>query len=216
MLQIYCLALYAWLLYLLTFMLLWRLLVSAKFGVTISPFVYHCVQHPQIPQSPHTVFCMDPKTNRDYFSYGINWLVFITETECVYCAVRTGYVNVIRVNLSLRSAHTVCLCVLCRSENKQRLFPYTALTDWFYNRDGECFLRGRTGSLYIHIIHVMCFWGISEQTAIISLYSINWLVFFNRDGVCLLRGTDWIFIHNSGYVFCVYLRTKSDYFPIQH
>ena len=25
--------------------------------------------------------------------YNINWLVFITETECVYCAVRTGYFN---------------------------------------------------------------------------------------------------------------------------
>jgi hypothetical protein len=23
------------------------------------------------------------------------------------------------------------LCVLCGSQNKQRLFPYTALTDWF-------------------------------------------------------------------------------------
>jgi len=31
----------------------------------------------------------------------------------------------------LRSAHTVYLCVLCGSGNKQRLFPYTALTDWF-------------------------------------------------------------------------------------
>jgi len=31
----------------------------------------------------------------------------------------------------LRSVHTVYLCVLCGSENKQRLFPYTALTDWF-------------------------------------------------------------------------------------
>ena len=31
----------------------------------------------------------------------------------------------------LRSAHTVYLCVLNGSENKQRLFPYTALTDWF-------------------------------------------------------------------------------------
>ena len=28
--------------------------------------------------------------------YSINWLVFITETECVYCAVRTGYLNVIQ------------------------------------------------------------------------------------------------------------------------
>ena len=30
----------------------------------------------------------------------------------------------------LRSAHTVYLCVLCGSENKQRLFPHAALTDW--------------------------------------------------------------------------------------
>jgi len=26
---------------------------------------------------------------------------------------------------------TQYLCVLCGSENKQPLFPYTALTDWF-------------------------------------------------------------------------------------
>ena len=33
-------------------------------------------------------------------------------------------------------------CVLCGSQNKQPLFPYTALTDWFYNRDAVCLLRG--------------------------------------------------------------------------
>ena len=27
--------------------------------------------------------------------------------------------------------HTLYLCVLCGSENKQLLFPYTTLTDWF-------------------------------------------------------------------------------------
>ena len=27
--------------------------------------------------------------------YNINWLDFITEAECVYCAVRTGYLNII-------------------------------------------------------------------------------------------------------------------------
>ena len=58
--------------------------------------------------------------------YSINWLVFTTEKERVYCAVRTGSLYII-----LRSAHTVYLCVLCGSENKQRLFPYTALTDGF-------------------------------------------------------------------------------------
>ena len=26
---------------------------------------------------------------------------------------------------------TQCIYVLCGSENKQQLFPYTALTDWF-------------------------------------------------------------------------------------
>jgi hypothetical protein len=34
-------------------------------------------------------------------------------------------------SLILYSAHTVYLCVLCGSENKQRLFHCTALTDWF-------------------------------------------------------------------------------------
>jgi len=26
--------------------------------------------------------------------YNINWLVFITETVCVYCTVRTGYLKI--------------------------------------------------------------------------------------------------------------------------
>ena len=59
--------------------------------------------------------------------YNINWLVFVTETESVYCAVQTECLNTIP-----RSAHTAVF---------------------------------------------MCFVWISEQTAIISLYSINWLVF---------------------------------------
>ena len=42
----------------------------------------------------------------------------------------------------------------------------------------------------------MCFVWIWEQTAIISLYSINWLVFITETE-CLLRGTDWIFDHNA-------------------
>jgi hypothetical protein len=27
--------------------------------------------------------------------YGINWLVFVAETECAYCEVRTGYLYII-------------------------------------------------------------------------------------------------------------------------
>jgi hypothetical protein len=36
--------------------------------------------------------------------YSINWLIFIIETECVYCAVRATYLNTIRVNLGLYRA----------------------------------------------------------------------------------------------------------------
>ena len=36
---------------------------------------------------------MDLRTTAIISLYNINWLVFITETECVYCAVRTEYLN---------------------------------------------------------------------------------------------------------------------------
>jgi hypothetical protein len=35
--------------------------------------------------------------------YSINWLVFTTEMECVYCAVRTECLNVIQFKFSLQS-----------------------------------------------------------------------------------------------------------------
>ena len=65
------------------------------------------------------MFCVDLRTNSDYCSIQhklvgfynrdgecllrgtdwvlniIDWLVFITEKECVYCAVRTGSLNII-------------------------------------------------------------------------------------------------------------------------
>jgi hypothetical protein len=49
-------------------------------------------------------------------------------------------------NLKFYVLPTQCIyiCVLCGSENKQRLFPYTAVTDWIvrYNRGGMCLLCG--------------------------------------------------------------------------
>jgi len=87
----------------------------------------------------------------------------------------------------------VYLCVLCGSQNKQRLFPYTALTDWFYDRDLTLYspvVTICTASLTFNISTLcphsvfMCFVWISEQTAIISLYNINWLVFIPQ-AVCV-------------------------------
>ena len=53
---------------------------------------------------PHSVFmCFVwiSKQTAIISLYNINWLVCITETECVYCAVRTGNSNTIQVNFIL-------------------------------------------------------------------------------------------------------------------
>ena len=40
--------------------------------------------------------------------YNINWLVFITKTDCVYCAVRTGALYTIHVLLVVKEINTCC------------------------------------------------------------------------------------------------------------
>ena len=52
---------------------------------------------------PHTVFmCFVWISEQTAIIslYNINWLVFISETQCVYCAVRTKYFYAVQVNLS--------------------------------------------------------------------------------------------------------------------
>ena len=134
-------------------------------------------------------------------------MIFITEVGSVYCAVRTGSLYII-----LRSAHIVYLCVLCGSENKKQLFSYTALTGLFYNWDGVCSLRGRNwvfmynSTLCPHCVF-MCFVWIWEQTAIISLYSINWLVFVTETECvycAVLTGSLYIILRSAHTVYlCV-------------
>jgi len=51
---------------------------------------------------------------------------------------------------------TVYLCALCWYENKQRLFPYTTLTDWFFITETECvYCAVRTGSLSVIEDHLI-------------------------------------------------------------
>ena len=42
----------------------------------------------------YTVFRVDLRKTAINSLYSINWLLFITETECVYCAVRTEYIYI--------------------------------------------------------------------------------------------------------------------------
>ena len=127
--------------------------------------------------------------------YNINWLVFITETECVYCAVRTGSLYII-----LHSAHTaVFICFVWISEQTAIISLYNI--NWLVFIIEECvYCAVRAGSLYIilrsaHTAVIMCFVWIWEQTAIISLYNINWLVFETETGCvyCAVR-TGYLYI----------------------
>jgi hypothetical protein len=50
--------------------------------------------------------------------------------------------QVLTFNISTFCPHSVFMCFVYGSQNKQRLLLFTALTDEFYNRDGKCLLRG--------------------------------------------------------------------------
>ena len=107
--------------------------------------------------------------------YSIDWLVFITET--VVLTARD-------VLHSTFCPHSVFMfCVDLRKNS-----VYFTVQHWlvvFYNWDGVCLLRG---TFYIlrsaHTAVFMCFVWIWEQTAIISLSSINWL-FFTTEMECV-------------------------------
>ena len=113
---------------------------------------------------PHTVFMYFlwiSEQTAIISLYNINWLVFITETECVYCAVRTEplvtVVTICTAQWSLYVPHSghymyrtvVTICTTSLTFTNSTFCPHSV---------------------------VMCFVWISEQTAIISLYNINWLV----------------------------------------
>jgi hypothetical protein len=83
--------------------------------------------------------------------YSTNRLVFITEMECVHCAVRTGYI-ILYTYITLH----IPLVTICT----------TSLT--FSN-----------SSFCTHSV-CMCFVWIWEQTVIISQYNTNWPVFITE------------------------------------
>ena len=76
--------------------------------------------------------------------YSINWLVCITETKCVYCAVRTGSLYII-----LRSAHSVFMCFVWIWEQTAIISLYSI--NWLvFITETECvYCAVRTGSLTV-------------------------------------------------------------------
>jgi len=137
--------------------------------------------------------------------YSIDWLVFITETECVYCAVRSTFYVL----------PTQCIYVFC--VDLRTYSDYFTVQHWlvgFYNWDGVCLLRG---TFYVlrsaHTVYLCVLCG-SENRQPLS-HSKHWLVgFYNRDGECLLRGTDWwglLIVHKPGFnkTHSLFLRNRA-------
>ena len=117
--------------------------------------------------------------------YNINWLVCITETECVYCAVRTEHLTFTN---STFCPHSVFMCVVWIWEQTAIISLYSI--NWLVciteTECVYCAVRTEhltfTNSTFCPHSVFMCFVWIWEQTAIISLYSINWLVCITETG----------------------------------
>jgi len=95
---------------------------------------------------PHTVFMCFVwiSEQRAIISlYSINWLVFITETECVYCAVRTGYLNIIWV-----------LCSIWISEQTAIISLYSINWFVFITETESVYCAVRTGSWAVSQVNV--------------------------------------------------------------
>ena len=123
------------------------------------------------------------------------------------------------------------LRVLCGSENKQRLFPYTALTGWFCNPDIEYLVPSadyltaiklwKPSGHYtyhqvwhstilrsVHTLYLCVLYGSQNKQRLFPCKALTeW--FYNRDGVCLLRGTDWVLKYSSTFFFNLLIRSVS-------
>jgi hypothetical protein len=70
----------------------------------------------------------------------------------------------------------VYLCVLCGSENKQRFFPYTALTDWFI----VAFTKLRKAATRFVMSVRLSVWNNSALSGQIFMKFDIWMFFENR------------------------------------
>jgi len=119
-----------------------------------------------------------------FLPFKIQWIKYvISGLTCTYSAF---------------CPHSLFMCFVWIWE-QTLLFPYTALTDWFlWQRFNLTGFYDRDLTLYSPVVNIcttsltfnnstfcprsvlMCFVWIWEQTAIISLYNINWLVFITE------------------------------------
>ena len=111
--------------------------------------------------------------------YSINWLICIKETECVYCAVRTEHFT---FSNSTFCPHSVFMYFVWIWE-QTAIISLNNINWLVCITESECVycavrpehLTFSNSTFCPHTVF-MCFVWIWEQTAIISVYSINWPV----------------------------------------
>jgi hypothetical protein len=120
----------------------------------------------------------------------LNWLlVFLFVLSCV--------LQLSEVSLALQiSVHSVAL--MCQT----LLLVFWSVTDvCFFPALGRSHgVSFRTFRNFTHTVYLWCFVWIPEQTAIISLYSINWLVFITETE-CVYCAVRTLYIKQICFVF---------------
>jgi len=107
---------------------------------------------------PHTVFMcfvwISQQTAIIYL-YNINWLVCITETESVYCAVRTGSLSIVQVSGRLSWIEGLCSGIShCRFWalgvpdflGGHKITIFLTIYTWYHDTVGEHFCGNRTAN----------------------------------------------------------------------
>ena len=132
-----------------------------QFYVLPTPFIY--------------VLCVDLRTN------SINWLVCITETECVHCAVRTGslYTASLTFSNSTFCPHSVFMCFVLIWEQTAIISLYNWLVCII---ETECvYCAVRTGYLYSIIqVNLSLQWNNPTHTNVPLPYVIHGAKFISR------------------------------------
>ena len=103
-------------------------LIDWPFKAQWSLYVPSCLTFSNSTFCPHSVFMCFVwiwEQTAIISLYSINWLVCITETECVYCAVRTGslYTASLTFSISTFCLHSVFMCFVWIWEQTAAYFP---------------------------------------------------------------------------------------------
>jgi len=109
--------------------------------------------------------------------YKINWLVFITETECVYCAVRSPFYVL----------STQCIYVFCMDLRTVIISLYRI--NWLvFITETERVYCVVLSTFCPHSVF-MCFFMDLRTQSVLFPYTVITDWFYHRDEACLVRST---------------------------